>query len=106
MSQRLCWHGKWFRGLRPWEPADSRLLAAISRGEFSLNGLRNRDLRPLLFNVPANSPKETRRQSARVGRLLRLLRAHGLLQKVARTHRYQVTAAGRKALTAILAARH
>jgi hypothetical protein len=106
LSQRLCWHGKWFRGLRPWEPADSRLLAAISRGEFNLNGLRNRDLRPLLFDQPANSPQETRRQSARVSRLLRLLRAHGLLQKVPRTHRYQVTAAGRKALTAILAARH
>ena len=92
--------------MRPWEPADSRLLAAISRGEFSLNGLRNRDLRPLLFDLPASSPKQARRQSARVSRLLRLLRAQGLLQKVPRAHRYQVTAAGRKALTAILAARH
>jgi hypothetical protein len=106
LSQRVCWHGKRFRGLRPWEPAESRLLAAISRGEFSLNGLRNRDLRPLLFDLPASSPEQARRQSARVSRLLRLLRAHGLLQKVPRTHRYQVTAAGRKALTAILAARH
>jgi hypothetical protein len=106
LSQRRCWHGKWFRGLRPWEPADSRLLAAISRGEFSLNGLRNRDLRPLLFDLPASSPQEARRQSSRITRLLRLLRAHGLLQKLPRSHRYQVTAPGRTALTAILAARN
>jgi hypothetical protein len=106
LSQRVAWNGKRLRGLRPWEPADSRLLAAISRGEFSLNGLRNRHLRPLLFDLPANSPEQARRQSAQVSRLLRLLRAHGLLQKVPRTHRYQVTAPGRKALTAILAARH
>jgi hypothetical protein len=106
LSQRLLWNGKWFRGLRPWEPADSRLLAAIRRGEFSLNGLRNRDLRPLLFDRPASCPEQARRQSAHVSRLLRLLRAHGLLQKVPRTHRYQVTVPGRKALTAILAARH
>lgn len=82
------------------------MLAAISRGEFTLNGLRNRDLQRLLFEVPASSPQEARQRSAKVSRLLRLLRAHGLLNKVPRTHRYQVTAPGRKALTAILAARH
>jgi hypothetical protein len=31
-----------------------------------------------------------------------MLRAHGLIQKVPKTHRYQVTAAGRLAITAIL----
>ena len=38
-------------------------------------------------------------------RQLRLLRAHGLLQKVPHTHRYQVTAAGRQIITALLTAR-
>lgn len=106
LSQPRPWKGKRVRGLRPWESADSRLLAAISRGEFVLNGLRNRHLRPLLFDRPPDSPRQARQQSAKVSRLLRLLRAHGLLQKVGRTHRYQVTLHGRKALTAILAARH
>lgn len=106
LSQPTQWKGKRVRGLRPWESADSRLLAAISRGEFVLNGLRNRHLRPLLFDRPPDSPRQARQQSAKVSRLLRLLRAHGLLQKVPRTHRYQLTLHGRKALTAILAARH
>jgi DNA-binding PadR family transcriptional regulator len=35
---------------------------------------------------------------------LRLLRAHGLLQKVPKTRRYQVTPAGRTILAALFAA--
>ena len=43
-----------------------------------------------------------RRRSAAVSRKLRLLVAHGLLQKVQKTHRYQVTAAGSLAISAVL----
>jgi hypothetical protein len=45
-----------------------------------------------------------RRQSAAVTRRLALLRAHGLILKVQKTHRYQVTAEGRRILTALLSA--
>ena len=52
------------------------LLVAVSRGEFALAGLRNRDLRRLLF--PANSTTaEQRQQAAKITRQLALLRAHG-----------------------------
>jgi hypothetical protein len=37
---------------------------------------------------------------------LRLLRAHGLIHKVPKTHRYMVSEPGRKAITALLAARN
>ncbi len=50
--------------------------------------------------------EEIRRRAGRVTRQLRLLRAHGLLQKVPHTHRYQLTAAGREIITALLTARH
>jgi hypothetical protein len=40
-----------------------------------------------------------------VTRRLRLLRAHGLLKKVPRTYRYQLTAKGRVIITALLTAR-
>jgi DNA-binding PadR family transcriptional regulator len=36
---------------------------------------------------------------------LRLLRGHGLITKIAKTHRYQVTEKGRTSLSVILAAR-
>ncbi len=41
-----------------------------------------------------------------VTRQLRLLRAHGLIRKVPKTHRYVVSEAGRRTITALLAARN
>lgn len=97
--------GKRVRALQPWSPADEQLLTAVNRPEFILNGFRNRDLRPLLFGPEAVTPEEQRRQSAKVSRQLRLLRAHGLILKVPKTHRYQLTAHGRTILSALQAAR-
>jgi hypothetical protein len=101
------WKGKQVRALQPFAAADMALLEGVSRGEFTINGLRNRDLRPLLYGDESGVPREEiRRRAGRVTRQLRLLRAHGLLQKVPHTHRYQVTAAGREIITALLTARH
>jgi hypothetical protein len=70
-----------------------------------VNGFRNRDLRPLLFTARDTPPDEIRRQSARITRQLRILRAHRLITKVPQTHRYQLTVGGRKILAALQAAR-
>jgi hypothetical protein len=93
------------RALNPFAAADAALLEAVSRHEFLLNGWRNRDLRPLLYPGKAAPTAEARRRSAAVTRQLRLLRAHGLLHKVPKTHRYVVSESGRRAITALLAAR-
>ena len=97
--------GRRLRGLRPWSE-DKDLLAAINHGQFVINGFRNRDLQALLYKTEAASPEERRRRSAAISRKLRLLRAHGLIQKVPRTHRYHVTDAGRNILIAVLTTRH
>ncbi len=68
-----------------------------------VEGLRNRDLRGLLY-PRKGTPEEERRRCGRVTRLLALLRAHGLIRKVSGTHRYQVCERGRRLLTALLAA--
>jgi len=91
------------RALHPFSAEDHALLAAVNCGEFVLNGLRNRDLQALLYKPGPLTPAEKRRRSAAVSRKLRLLRAHGLIQKVPRTHRYQVTDHGRTVITAVLA---
>jgi hypothetical protein len=108
LAQHLCqpvqWQGRRMRALNPLASADVQLLQAVTRGEFLINGFRNRDLRPLLF-AAASTQAEQRRQTAAVTRKLRLLRAHGLIQKVSKTHRYVVTETGRSALTALEAAR-
>ncbi len=105
LEERVLWKGERFRGLRLFASGDLRLLEAVARGEFAINGLRNRDLQRLLFPSGPVTPAERRRRSGWVGRRLRLLRAHGLLHKVPHTHRYQLSEAGRNAITAILAAR-
>ena len=94
------------RGLNPLAAADAGLLKAVSGHEFLTNGLRNRDLRRLLYGADSKEPTEQRRRSAAVTRQLRLLRAHGLIDKVPRTHRYLVTEHGRQTITALLAARN
>ncbi len=99
--------GRRVRALNPLADDDARLLTAVGRHEFLINGLRNRDLRPWLYGQSgAVSAGEQRKRSAAVTRKLRLLRAHGLLEKVAHSHRYLVSAAGRQAITALLAVRN
>jgi hypothetical protein len=104
LCQPAQWQGRRVRALNPLSPDDLQLLTSVNRGEFTINGFRNRDLRALLYPAAATEPAEARRQSAAITRRLRLLRGHGLISKVAKTHRYIVTEAGRLAIAALLAA--
>lgn len=104
VSRPVIDRGPRFRALRLSDPADLALLEHISRGEFSAAGLRNRDLRRLLAPT-AISPDALRRESARTTRLLRLLRAHGILRKIPKTHRYRLTDKGRLLTAALFATR-
>ena len=110
LTKALCQptqlNGKRVRALQPWAPGDAQLLAAIHRPEFALNGFRNRDLRAVLYPAAIASPEDVRRQSAKITRQLRLLRAHGLICKVPHTHRYQLTAAARTILASLQAAQN
>ncbi|MDQ2946606.1 MAG: hypothetical protein M3Y27_11785 [Acidobacteriota bacterium] len=100
MQKHTHWNGRRVRGLRPWAE-DKELLTAVNHGEFPINGFRNRDLQKLLYTTQAESQVDRRRRSSAISRKLRLLRAHGLIQKVPRTHRYHVTEAGRAILVAV-----
>lgn len=97
--------GRKLRCLTPLVGPDAALLQVIGRPEFMLNGLRNRDIVAALDGTLATDPTQRKRRSAQVSRQLRLLRGHGLLKKVPKTHRYQVTDRGRLILTALNAAR-
>src|SRR5437867_4791026 len=98
--------GRRARALNPWSPPDSALFQAVNRGEFKINGFRNRDLRALLFPTKATAtPQEQKRRAAAVTRKLALLRAHGLVKKLSGTHRYVLTEKGSTTITALLAAR-
>jgi hypothetical protein len=92
------------RALRPFQDPDVTLLAAVGRGEFILNGFRNKDLQALFFAPTTDSRAEKRRRSAWVSRQVRHLRARGIIKKATHENGYQVTNSGRQRITAILAA--
>ena len=98
-------HGHRFRALNPWSQIDGKLLEIISRGEWTINGFGNRDLRQHLFPHPTTDTKLQKQRAAKITRLLGLLRAHGIIKKVSGTHRYILTQQGRQIVTALLAAR-
>jgi hypothetical protein len=93
------------RALNPMGADDAALLETVSRGEFAINGFRNRDVRKCLYAKPTADPREQKSRSSAITRKLRLLRAHGLIKKVPKTHRYTVTDRGREIITTLLAAR-
>ena len=103
ICQPIVRRGRRHRALNPWGQSDATLLQTIARGEWTVNGFRNRDLRGALYKQTADA-SERRRQAGGVTRLLALLRAHGLIRKVTGTHRYIITPKGRELTTTLLAA--
>jgi hypothetical protein len=95
--------GRRQRALNPTAGPDAALLRAVAHGEFLVNGFRNRDLRRLLCPATTEA-REQRRQAAAMTRKLALLRAHGLIVKIAKTHRYRLSADGQRVTTALLTA--
>jgi hypothetical protein len=105
LARRVKWKGRPVRGLNPLAQSDVDLLEAVNQGQFVLSGFRNADIREALYGQAPADRREHRRQSAAVTRKLRLLRAHGLIHKVAHTHRYLVSDKGRSQIGLLLLAR-
>ena len=79
-----------WRGFNLFLKEDQTVLLAILRGEFAMHGLSNKRLRALLAD-------KTTGQTARI---LRRLRNHGLIKKIAHTYRYYLSAMGRRLVIA------
>jgi hypothetical protein len=102
VSRRIVHQGRPYRGLRPLTPEETDLFRAVLRGEFLIQGFRNPDLRRRLFPEATDDPRRKRQASGRVTRLLRLLRAHGLIRKVSATRYYRVTGKGQQVMNIAL----
>lgn len=106
LSARVSWKGQKVRGLNLFAEHDVKLLEIVGRGQFLLNGFRNRDVQRAWFPEATTQPAESRRRSGQITRKLRMLRAHGLIQKLPHTHRYLVSEKGRQVIAALMAARN
>jgi hypothetical protein len=103
--RRIKQQGKSYRALNPWSPQDFQLLSFFGKGTLAINGFRNKDLRKFIYDQDGQvNQSELRRRSGRVSRLIKLLRAHGLVRKVCGENRYMPTDKGRKISTALLCA--
>lgn len=99
-------HGRRFRALDV-TGKDRALLQALADPAFAVSGIANKLLREKLCDQPGYTGRTQKQLCAKVSRQLRLLRDHGLIRKMPRQHKYQLTAKGRQlstTLSALLAA--
>ena len=99
-------HGRSFRGLDP-VGKDRKLILSFSDPAFMISGFTNKMLRMRLSDTTFGSHRTDKQLSAKISRHLKLLRIHGIIRKLPRQNRYQVTVKGMRlanALSALLAA--
>jgi hypothetical protein len=88
LNRRPITHeGRRYRALNSFHPSDALLLRALSRGEWTMGGLRHRDLQRLLYTCEPRDKKAARRRRTQTAFAAR----HGLLRKLPHTHRNLVT---------------
>jgi len=90
-----------YAGFNPANKTDIRLFQAVLHGDHIVRGFRNSDIRRYLYGE-AKSRAQRRRQSARVGRLLKRLHVRGWIKKVPRTRLWRVTEQGEALLGAVV----
>jgi hypothetical protein len=98
-------NGRSYRGFNPLAKLDIQLFSAALRGEHSIMGFRNRDIRLQLFSK-AKDPITLRRQSSRVSRLLKLLHIQQLIAKIPRSRRWRITSKGHAIMSTVLKLHH
>lgn len=80
-----------YKGFNLFSEEDTSLFRTLSRGEFSISGFTNQDLR-----------RHTGKNSGQITRLLKRLRVHGLIKKVGRRYKYYLTELGRQVIALAL----
>lgn len=85
--------GRRFRAIDP-TGKDLELLQAISDPAFRIAGLTNKMLRQSLAGTKFASGRTDKQLSGKISRQLRFLRAHGIIRKLPKQNRYQLTLTG------------
>jgi predicted transcriptional regulator len=93
VTRRLTKNGRRYRALDP-TGKDREILQLIADPAFRISGLTNKMLRQHLKNTKIADGCTDKQLSAKISRYLRLLRAHGIIRKLPRQNRYQLTVKG------------
>jgi hypothetical protein len=94
------------RSVRALEPTgkDIALLSAIADPRLNVGGFQNKHIRLVLASDPRYRGKTDKQRSGMTTRFFRLLRDHGVIRRLPKSRKYQLTANGRQLVTAVLAA--
>jgi hypothetical protein len=106
VTRRLTQNGRPYRALDP-TGKDRELLQLIADPAFRISGLTNKMLRQHLTHTRMAKGCTDKQLATKITRCFRLLRAHGIIRKLPRQNRYQLTLKGVKLsnlLNAFLAA--
>lgn len=76
-----------YKGFNFFSADDLAILTAILRGEFNINGFRNKNLQKLLGL-----------SGSKISRLIKRLRVHGLIKKAGDSYKYYLTKIGKETL--------
>jgi hypothetical protein len=101
ITQPVRVHHRRARALNPLANEDLELFRSVLRGEHTLLGFRNKDIRGALL-PKTRDPAQRRRQGAGVTRMLQRLHLHRLIAKIPRSRRWRVTDRGRALMSAAL----
>ena len=90
------------RAFNPLAQRDSKLFTAALRGEHTINGMRNRNIRRIIHNTKTQNKTEIRRQSSNISRQLKRLHVFKLIAKIPHSHKWKVTAKGYRLMSTSL----
>jgi len=88
VSQTVKADKRSYKGFNFFSDNDCSLFAVLSRGEYNINGLRNKSLKKFF---PDKSGGE-------ISRILKRLNLHGIIRKVRKTYKYYLTRLGKAAI--------
>lgn len=77
-----------YKGFNFFDESDLALLRTIARGEFTITGFQNKQLRTCIGTI---SPSQTTR-------MIKRLRIHGLIRKVRSSYKYRLTLLGKQVI--------
>ena len=105
MTEPVVKAGRSYAGFNLASGPDVKLFGAVLDGDHVVRGFRNADIREALYGTTADLV-DRRRQSARVGRLLKRLHVRGLIRKVPRSRRWHVSPNGHRVLQGVMQLYH
>ena len=88
ISKTIINNNRPYKGFNMFDDNDQKLFETIISGEFNISGFQNKNLRQKLGN----------KSCAQISRILKRLRTHGLIKKIAYTYKYYLTSLGRKVI--------